>query len=168
VLTQSELKEELSYDPLTGVFLRLNKTAHNAVVGKPAGGVDKNGYVHISVKGNQYYAHRLAWLYVYGEWPEKHIDHVNRVRTDNRLENLREASHQDNMQNIEKPCSRNESGYRGVSTANAATGTFTVQLCVNRKKVYLGTFYSAEEAHEAYLKAKAEHHPSFKSTKDLK
>jgi len=113
-LTQERLKEVLSYDPETGVFVR-KITANNnkAKKGDLAGHLNKIGYLEMKVDGKRYYAHRLAWLYVNGYFPELNIDHINRKRNDNRIKNLREASQQCNVRNA-KMKSSNKSGITGV------------------------------------------------------
>src|SRR5215468_6803827 len=80
---------------------------------KNAGCRKTDGYVHIGVDGRTYSAHRLAWFYVYGVWPEHDIDHMNGVRGDNRLVNLREATHIQNCRNS-RTCRPNKNGFRGV------------------------------------------------------
>jgi len=95
VLTQEKLKELLAYDSETGLFkwcVRVGKRIH---VGSIAGHLDEiSGYIRITVQGKIYQAHRLAWLYVHGYFPETDVGHINKVRHDNRIENLREASRQ--------------------------------------------------------------------------
>lgn len=111
-LTQEELKKRLHYDPLTGVFTRA-EVHGGQQKGAVAGTVSDTGYRWISVAGKRYLAHRLAWLYATGEWPKQEIDHVNRVKDDNRLTNLRDVSRSDNCQNIGVK-SNNSSGFTGV------------------------------------------------------
>lgn len=113
-LTQERLKEVLHYDPETGVFTwAMNRT--RASKGRVAGGVDGHGYRIIAIDGVRHSAHRLAWLYLYGFYPDE-IDHQNHVRTDNRLINLRATDRSGNGRNISKPIN-NKSGVIGVSWA---------------------------------------------------
>ncbi len=124
-ITQKTLKEALYYDPLTGLFIWLNRPVdHFANVGtqkqintkhagKFAGTTDDKGYIKIQLFGNKYRAHRLAWLYVHGELPED-IDHKNQKRNDNRIANLRSVNHQTNMMNL-PIYTNNSSSVMGVS-----------------------------------------------------
>jgi hypothetical protein len=97
-LSQSVVRETLSYSPETGEFVRL-KSGWSKRVGMIAGTKDTYGYLQIKVNGRLYLAHRLAWIYMYGEWPEKGIDHRNGIRDDNRIANLRLADQAENSQN---------------------------------------------------------------------
>ena len=100
MLTQQQLKEHLSYDYATGVFINLrNKPGRGGGIGSVAGNSNVNGYVYIKVMGKRYMAHRLAWLYHYGEWPVNEIDHINNIKDDNRICNLRDVTHSENQQN---------------------------------------------------------------------
>jgi hypothetical protein len=114
-LTQARLKEVLHYDPETGIFTwAINRPmAPKAPKGGVAGGMDGHGYWNISIDCVKHRAHRLAWLYVYGFYPQE-VDHQNHDRTDNRLVNLRSTDRIGNGKNISKPCD-NRSGVVGVS-----------------------------------------------------
>ena len=91
-LTQKRLKELFYYDPVTGVFTRLHSTS-NVKAGRATGNLNTGGHLGFLVDKKMYQAHRLAWLYVHGDWPNSQIDHINGVRTDNRIENLRDVPH---------------------------------------------------------------------------
>lgn len=98
-ISLSELKKNLHYDPSTGIFTRLLR-ASNMPAGSIAGSIqNRDGYVIIRVLGHRHTAHRLAWFYMTGFWPEGEIDHINRVRNDNRWTNLRDISHIENIHN---------------------------------------------------------------------
>jgi hypothetical protein len=118
-MTQQELKELLHYDQDTGIFTWLVPRANNAVkIGTIAGGKSPKGYWRIKIYDKPYQAHRLAWLYVYSEFPKEYIDHINGSRSDNRICNLREATYQQNAFN-QKMSSRNTSGVKGVHWSKA-------------------------------------------------
>ena len=152
IISQDELKALLHYDPDTGVFTwRVNRKG-GVKVGDTTGYIAKNGYVQIGVSNKLYYAHRLVWLYVYGVWPEYDIDHIDGVRANNKLVNLRKATRTENNQNTRKD-STNVSGLRGVYWHRAAQ-KWCAEIAVKGKKTYLGLFNTKELAHEAYLKAK--------------
>jgi hypothetical protein len=89
-------------------------------------------------------AHRLAWFYCYGEWPSDQLDHINRIKTDNRIDNLRESSAALNQQNLSKMCS-NTSGFTGV-TWNKRRNAWIAQIGVGNSGKYLGQFADVEDA----------------------
>lgn len=159
MLTQRRLQEVLSYDPSTGLFAWLVVPNGRITVGQIAGNLNPQSYVQIKVDMTLYRAHRLAWLYVTGEWPQETIDHLNGVRHDNRLCNLREASIAVNSQNRRDPHPNNASaGALGVSKRNG-TGGYQARIRYQGKEKRLGTFPTAEMAHQAYLSAKRALHP---------
>lgn len=155
-LTQSRLREMLSYDHDTGHFYWRRDRTGGVRLGDVAGSVCGSGYVQIRLDGGRYKAHRLAWLYVHGAWPTDQIDHINGVRTDNRLLNLRQATRAENSQNRARG-SDNTSGHMGVSWA-AHINKWIAQIKVNGVGRYLGCFDSIEDAVQARAKAKAELH----------
>lgn len=145
-INQSELKRLLHYDPISGQFTCLVRrgTAH---VGKVAGSVDGQGYINISIYGVMYCAHRLAWLYMTGEWPEHDVDHKDLVKSNNKWINLREASDTQNEAN--KPLrSDNTTGYKGVYRSG---NRFVAQIKVRGKQRTLGYYASPEAAHARYV-----------------
>jgi hypothetical protein len=155
IITQERLKELLHYNPDTGIFTHIPKK-RNTRKTLIAGFNSKEGYLCIGLNRKYYKLHRLAWLYVYGELPERHIDHINGIRHDNRICNLRQASSSDNAQNICK-YSNNTSGYIGVSY-HKNNQKYVAQISINGKNRYLGIYETAELAYEVYLKAKLELH----------
>ena len=143
-LTAERLRELFHYDPLTGVFTRLVSTASNARAGDVAGTLMQIGYLLIGIQGKSYLAHRLAWLFVHGEWPKDQIDHINRDRTDNRICNLREATIKQNQRNLSKSCN-NTSGVPGVHWRSDRAKWWAL-IESDGQKHYLGMFNTKEEA----------------------
>lgn len=144
VLTQKRLKELLSYDPESGLFTWLVARTFTARVGTIAGSLNSNGYVRIKVDGIEYLAHRLAWLYVKGEWPDPEIDHENGIRHDNRFDNFRIANSMQQRANS-KLNSDNTSGYRGVYW-NKRRKKWRAHI----QREHLGYFTTKEAAAAAY------------------
>lgn len=155
-VTHSELKDLLHYDPTTGIF-RWRVRRGGVSPGDTTGCEDSSGHLGICLNGRLYLAHRLAWFYVHGEWPEV-IDHVNGDRKDNRLVNLRDTNITGNAQNTRAPRRNNRTGYLGVVPRPG--GKFRALIGVNGEKKNIGHFDTPEEAHEAYKKAKRELHPT--------
>lgn len=161
-LTADRLRELLHYDPATGGFIWLKTRSKKVPPGSVAGGINKvHGYRQIKVDGVKLPAHRLAWLYVHGYWPNQ-IDHINGVRDDNRLENLRDVTPQINAQNVHKPRRDNKkTGMMGVGYGSKIRGTkkWFARVTVEGRRVLIGYFYNPEDAHGAYLEAKRRLHP---------
>lgn len=151
-LTAEEARRHLSYDPETGEFRWLIGGKGRPGVGAIAGcRSDALGYWSIGLHRRRYWAHRLAWLMTHGQWPEHQIDHINGDRADNRLANLREATHAENQQNRHK--SRpNKYGLRGVDFS-PQLGRYRARVVFRGVKHNLGYFDTVEEAHTAYLEA---------------
>jgi hypothetical protein len=155
-LTQARLYEVLSYDKKTGIFRWVStRRGQRPKVGDVAGTTGVSGYCYIGVDRFTYAAHRLAWLYVTGDWPKHDIDHRNRHRSDNRWSNLREATPGQQRQN-QSLGSNNKTGFLGVRKHRC--GKFEANIAVNGKHRYLGLFTTAEKASAAYLKAKRQLH----------
>ena len=143
MLTQKRLKEVLCYDKITGIFIWKVNSAYKSNSGDVAGRLH-DGYVIISIDGNGYRAHRLAWLYTYGYLPESDIDHRNRVRHNNWIDNLREISQQCNARNAGKH-KDNSSGVKGVSW-NKHHDRWHAKIGINNKSIHLGAFIDFSEA----------------------
>ena len=141
----TEISEHISYNPATGVFVRI-KSSGTVRAGAVAGTVKKNGYLQISVNKRLYLAHRLAFALHYGRWPTLTIDHINMIKTDNRICNLREATDSQNQINRTRN-SDNTTGYKGVTKHR---GKYVARASINNKQKYLGTFSTPELAHAAY------------------
>jgi len=159
MLTQERLKELLSYDPESGIFIRKTRSANCVNVGDVAGSVSTKGYIIISIENRYYKAHRLAWLYINGSMPINSIDHINCNKTDNRILNLRHATNAENIRN-QGLRSTNKSGFIGVSFSKHAK-KWQAQIKVNNKNRKLGYFSTPEEASEAYQCAAKQHHEEF-------
>lgn len=149
-LTYDRLREVLNYDATTGVFTWRTKTSRKVIVGREAGSLTRHGYVSIRIDGKAYYAHRLAWCYMHGDWPDAEIDHINGDKTENHISNLRQATRKQNMENRVQPIGA--SGYRGVCWLEA-NQKWRANIVHNRKNIYLGLFSTAEEASAAYREA---------------
>ncbi|HDS0930162.1 TPA: HNH endonuclease [Pseudomonas putida] len=158
MLTQEQLFENLHYNPETGVFTRLVTTSNRSVAGSIAGGYGANGYFRVSLLGKRYFAHRLAWFYMTGEWPDE-IDHVNCIRDDNRFCNLRVASRKQNSTNmLLKPS--NTSGFKNVSF-DKAKGKWIARVRLNGKRKNLGLFETPEDAYQAWQRCAEPHDREF-------
>lgn len=154
-LTAETLREHLSYDPGTGVFTRRKSNTNAVKAGTVAGSLARNGYVTIMVNGHMYKAHRLAWLYVYGVWPAHHIDHINGVKHDNRIANLRDVPMSINAQNLR--AAKRANPYLGVSY-HKAHNNWRATIKINGRYKHLGSFDTPEDARDAYLEAKRKLH----------
>lgn len=154
----TRLREALAYNPDTGVFTWKIRAASNTHIGDVAGCPRPNsGYIRISLDGGMYYAHRLAWGYMYGVWPTGQIDHINGVRTDNSLRNLRDVSATANNHNLHKK-PRNRTGFAGVGTTRG--GRYVASIKSGGEYRHLGVFDTPSQAHTAYIHAKQKHLPS--------
>ncbi len=152
MLTAEELRELLSYDKITGIFIRKMKTSNCIHVGDIAGGLKSDGYLRIRIKGKRYLAHRLAWLYVHGSFPEQDIDHINGNKQDNSIANLRDVSCRENQCNRK----RHREGRLQGCFYRKHTKKWIAQIRINGKKVHLGLFHTEAEAHEVYIQAKSQ------------
>lgn len=161
MLTQSELKALLDYNPDTGVFTWKVASNNRIHIGQVAGSLGPCGYIRVFVARKSYKAHRLAFLWMLGALPEHDVDHINGVRNDNRWRNLRPSSRSQNVHNIGGPRSDNASGYLGAHWSDSKGG-WIAQIQLAAKVLYLGKFATPEQAHAAYLKAKHELHPTHK------
>ena len=148
------MREVLSFDARTGVFRnRFNRST--AKDGEVAGSVS-DGYLIISIDDKRYTAHRLAWFWIYGTVPTGDIDHINGVRDDNRITNLRAVSRSVNMQNQRRARSNNiHSGFLGVQKNK---DKWQALIRVNDRRICLGTYITPELAYCAYLDAKRKLH----------
>lgn len=150
-LTAERLRELLHYSPETGVFTWKKRRGGSAKPGNVAGRLNDNGYWRIRVDGPEYFGHRLAWLYVHGVWPDAEIDHIDRNRANNRIDNLRQATRWENCQNT-PPRPTGTSRYRGVSF-EARRSLWRAQIARRGRNAFLGYFDTEEEAFAAYVAA---------------
>ncbi len=159
-LTQGRLKELLHYDKMTGFFYWLDTRHNGAKVGSVAGGVsrgERDGYWRIRVDGKKYRAHRLAFVYMTGNWPQGLVDHKDGSKVNNAWRNLRQASNGQNKANG-KAYRNNVVGLKGVT---AKGKKFQARIRKNNELVHLGTFETALAAHEAYRFAAKQLHGEF-------
>ncbi len=146
-MTQEMLRSLVEYDADTGLFTWLERRGGTADANGRAGGLQKTGYVSIVIGNKRYLAHRLAWFYVHGAWPQHQIDHVNGDRADNRLSNLREATNRQNQANRKVTSS---SGVKGVSWSKTKR-KWVAGIYTNKKRTYIGYFDDKAAASAAYM-----------------
>jgi hypothetical protein len=157
-LTAERLHELLHYDPETGVFTWRVRRRPHMCVGAVAGCAMDN-YWCVRIDNRPYRAHRLAWFYVHGAWPLDLVDHIDGDGRNNRIKNLREATHATNAQSQRRARKDNKTGFLGVAYYKA-NNTYTAQIRLNGAKKHLGYFTTAAAAHNAYLDAKRRGHPA--------
>lgn len=158
-LTAKRLRELLVYNPETGIFKR-RIDAHNGrfKAGEIVGSKDAHGYLTIWIDKTSYKAHRLAWLYAHGKWPDGEIDHKNGLRSDNRLTNLRPANSSQQKWNSKKIWAHNTLGVRGVYRAK---DKFVAYITIKQRRKYLGTFATLAEAADARSEAEDKYYGPF-------
>lgn len=150
MVSLERVRELFRYDPETGHFYRLVATARATKVGEIAGRIKRGFCVNIRIDGRMYKAHRLAWLYMTGAWPADEVDHKNNEPSDNCWENLRAATHQQNMGNIRASLKKEDSDLpRGVYRHRDGV-RFQAQIQIDGRKKYLGLFDTPELAHQAW------------------
>lgn len=140
--------QALRYEPENGFFYS-RRTGQRLIARHGA------GYISIRLAGRSWLGHRLAWIYVHGRWPINQLDHINGNRADNRIENLRECTNAQNCQNVR--AHKDGVGLVGI-TFEKRRSRWTAGIGVNGKRIWLGYFGTADEAHNAYLAAKRKYH----------
>lgn len=156
-LTAKRVRELFSYDPETGNLHWRERPSMKVMAGDAAG--NRLGeYLQITIDTRRYMAHRLVWLHVTGRWPKEQIDHINGKKSDNRFENLREATAAENTRN-RKPHKGKRFGLKGIS--QHGENSFRAMIWVNGKNRHLGSFPTKEEAAEAYRRAARKHFGGF-------
>lgn len=159
MITQAQLKVILHYCPVSGHFVwKVDRNA-NKLIGKRAGYRDKKGYRKIMIDEVGHNEHRLAWLYMTGNWPEDQIDHINNIKDDNSFANLRQATNGQNQQNI-KMFKTNKSGYKNVSW-HKIMKKWVVLLRINNKTAIREYFSDVNEAGQFAEKARKQIHKEF-------
>jgi len=151
-VTIERLKEVMRYEPETGrLEWKVRISCHNP--GEHAGCVKMDGYVYVNLDKNRMFGHRMAWALYYGRWPEHQLDHINGVRSDNRIENLREVTGSVNQHNRRDMIRKNGS-LKGTSFRKKI-GLWKAEIIIDGKRFHLGMFPSEKAAHEMYVEAKA-------------
>ncbi len=145
-LTRKRLKEVLDYDMDTGIFTA--KVSRGRTKKGTRVGWAHEGYRQVAIDGEHIFEHRLAWFYVTGKWPKYLLDHKNRMRSDNRFSNLREATPAENQHN------RADKGYHWSNSA----GKWVASIRLNYKKIHLGSFANEEDARLAATKGREKYH----------
>lgn len=156
-LTAEALRQSLHYSIVTGVFTRI-ASRRGFDKGTTAGSVTNDGRVAIRTGGKSYLAHRLAWLWVTGDWPKGVIDHENTNPLQNQWINLRDVTQSVNLQNQRKARRDNSCGFLGVHKSPCSK-SFIANIRVLGRLQYLGSFATPEAAHAAYISAKRVMHP---------
>lgn len=156
-LTAERARELFDYDQSTGVLAWKMQPRKRYKPSLTAGYKRKDGYLTTQADGRAYLNHRIIWLLVIGSWPSEQVDHVNGIRNDNRIGNLREATHSANCENRRLAAANNPTRYLGVSL-HKQSKKYQASIRVNGRQMYLGLFSTAEAAYAAYLTAKRQHH----------
>lgn len=169
LISCEKLHDLLECDPETGILIWRARTEdgdklvanwNQRYAGRPALVTPtSSGYLRGGIMGRGYMAHRVIWAMAYGRWPTHEIDHINGVKTDNRLCNLREATPFQNQCN-KGPQRNNKSGLKGVSRGPRSSA-WKAFIKINRKSIYLGSFRTPEAAHQAYTEAAKRLHGDF-------
>lgn len=159
ILTAQRLREVLDYDQETGILTWKIQSSNRIKVGSQAGAMLKTGYLSISIDGKLHRAHRLVWLWVHGVWPDDDLDHINGIRTDNRIANLRDVSRTTNQQNLRAARGDNtHSGMLGVYRTDKVGKPWRASIKIDGKDKHLGNFSTKEDSYSAYIDAKRKLH----------
>lgn len=156
-ITWALVRDRLAYDAEAGVFTWAKLIPHcRFKVGELAGSITRQGRWQISLHGKTYAAHRLAWLFMHGEWPREFVDHIDGDPLNNRISNLRVVPSTVNMQNQRRAHADAKVKVLGVDSDRP--GRYRAKIVVNGRPVYLGRFKTPEEAAAVYLDAKRKFH----------
>lgn len=143
MIKHSDLLKYLHYNPNTGHLTWINKIAKNTILNTRAGCLEKTGYRSIKLFGKKYLEHRLIWFYVHGEFPKQQLDHINQIRDDNRIINLREVSISENARNRSQQNSRLKE--RGIWYCKRRK-RYIAEIRLMGKKIYQKSFTDIDEA----------------------
>jgi hypothetical protein len=136
------ISEYLHYNQETGNIIWIKKSSDRVQIGNIAGCIKLDGYVYIKFNNKTYKAHRLSWFLYYGKWPTNHIDHINGIKTDNRINNLRDVTRSENLLNQKRHREKTCKYYY----FHKKTNKWQVQKRIEGKKTHLGCFNSKELA----------------------
>lgn len=169
-MTPEYIRSTLDYEPETGVFRWKNRVDapsfwNGRHAGNVAGTIDRRGYGVIKINYKRLFAHRLAWAHFYGVWPCGQLDHINRIRNDNRIANLRECSPTENASN-RGPSLNSASGIKGVCWSKSCQ-KWQANISVNRKRIHLGVFADIESAASARQRADLEYFGEFACVENI-
>lgn len=156
--TKQEIEEHLEYDKENGCFYR--KTSFNAIsIGSIAGCKKANGYIYVGIFKKHIFCHRLVWFFEHGEWPTKVIDHIDGDKTNNKISNLRLATYSQSSMH-RKVMKNSKSQLKGVIFLKRKN-RYRAYIRCNNKRIHIGTYKTAEEAHAAYVAKAKELHKEF-------
>ena len=162
MITRDRLTQLVLYNPINGQFVWRRSISGHIKQGCFAGSLNRQGYWTLRLDTEYYLAHRVAWFWVYGEWPKGEIDHINSNRQDNRIDNLRDVTRSINQHNG-RPYRNNKSKLKGVTYLKARR-KWMAQIQRDKKHYYLGLYDTKEEAHAAYCAGAARHYGKFART----
>jgi hypothetical protein len=170
VIEIEELRLAFNYDPETGALIWKHREGMPAkrntrYAGTRAGSVHLSGYRKIKFQGRMLWEHRIVWAIAHGRWPADQIDHINGVKGDNRLANLREANNSQNGANRTTQ-KNNKSGLKGVAWDGRVNKWFA-RIRKNGQPLHLGMFETPEAAHASYVEAAQKLHGQFANAGDL-
>jgi len=152
------IRSALSYDSETGILTWARDVSCCVKAGSVAGHRRNDSYIIVIVRGKKYAGHRVAWFLHYGEWPNCRTDHRNLNKSDNRISNLRAATHSQNKANSSAP-KNNILGIKGVNRTRS--GRYAAKIRVNGHLKHLGTFPTPQDANNAYAAAAQTHYGEF-------
>lgn len=159
-LSFERVNELLQYDPVSGTMTWRVTRGGSAAIGAVAGSPNQWGLWRVTIDRRRYSMTRVIWLMMTGDWPTAEVDHRDTDRRNNAWSNLRSATRVQNEGN-KRPYKNNKTGLKGVSSSGQIKKPYRAAITVDKRSVFLGTFTTAEEAHEAYMKAAIERFGEF-------